>query len=303
MTALNIPAQVTAATRPAKDVDAVEELQFPDIPRLELDQLLEQLRDRAGDVLATQGRLRGLLRANAAVAADLSLPALLRHIVDAARDLLHARYAAIVVLDPDAQLQQFVHAGMDDDLVARVSRLRGGQGVVQLLTAGFERDLAPPPTEPPRSAPGHPPAGGFLGVPIRVGNDVFGNLYLGAPRSGTFSAEDEQLVTALAATAGVAIANARLLAESEQRRRWLAASGQLTNQLLAADIEQPLMFVTQAAITAAEADFSTLTVPHGNNEVIVAAATGDTAARLLGQTAAADGSPAGRQSAPAHRSC
>src|SRR6476661_8335944 len=107
----------------------VEGLQFPDIPRLELDQLLEQLRDRAEDVLATQGRLRGLLRANAAVAADLSLPALLRHIVDAARDLLHARYAAIVVLDRDAQLQQFVHAGMDDDLVARVSELRGGQGV------------------------------------------------------------------------------------------------------------------------------------------------------------------------------
>ena len=66
----------------------VEGLQFPDIPRLELDQLLEQLRDRADDVLATQGRLRGLLRANAAVAADLSLPVLLRHIVDAARDLL-----------------------------------------------------------------------------------------------------------------------------------------------------------------------------------------------------------------------
>ena len=81
----------------------VEGLQFPDIPRLELDQLLEQLRDRADDVLATQGRLRGLLRANAAVAADLSLPALLRHIVDAARDLLRARYAAIVVVGRDAQ--------------------------------------------------------------------------------------------------------------------------------------------------------------------------------------------------------
>jgi signal transduction histidine kinase len=123
---------------------------------------------------------------------------------------------------------------------------------------------------------------------------VFGNLYLGASRSGTFSAEDEQLVAAFAATAGVAIANARLLAESEQRRRWLAASSQLTNQLLAAETGQPLMCVTQAAMTAADADFVTLTVPHGKDEVIVAAAAGDAAAGLLGRTAAADGSPAGR---------
>lgn len=65
----------TEPMEPARDHGVVERLQFPDIPRLELDQLLEQLRDGAQDVLATQGRLRGLLRANAAVAADLSLPA------------------------------------------------------------------------------------------------------------------------------------------------------------------------------------------------------------------------------------
>ena len=102
-----------------------EALQFPDTPRLELDQLLEQLRDRAEDVLATQGRLRGLLRANAAVAADLSLPVLLRHIVDAARDLLRARYAAVGVNGRGGQLQQFVQAGRlldaDDSVVGEVA--------------------------------------------------------------------------------------------------------------------------------------------------------------------------------------
>jgi hypothetical protein len=77
------------------------ELGFPDIPRLELDQLLVQLADRADDVRATQGRLRGLLRANALVAGELSLPVVLRQIVGAARDLLGARYAALGVLGPD----------------------------------------------------------------------------------------------------------------------------------------------------------------------------------------------------------
>ena len=283
-----------AATVRARDPGHVEELQFPDIPRLELDQLLEQLRDRADDVLATQGRLRGLLRANAAVAADLSLPALLRHIVDAARDLLRARYAAIVVVGRDAQLQQLVHAGMDEDLVARISRLPGGR-LVDLLTARPDPDLpSAPAAASRRDAPGHPPVGAFLAVPIRVGTEVFGNLYLGASPGDAFSGEDEQLVTALAATAGVAIANARLLAESEQRHRWLAASSHLTNQLLADDTGQPLPHVTQAAMTAADADYATLTVPRGDHEVIVAAATGDAATALVGRIAAGDGSPAGR---------
>src|ERR1700688_3953316 len=83
-------------------------------PRVELNQLLVQLVDRANDVLAAQGRLRGLLRANALVAGDLSLPVVLRQIVGAARDLLGARYAELGVLGRDGELEQFVHAGMDD---------------------------------------------------------------------------------------------------------------------------------------------------------------------------------------------
>src|SRR5664279_1834766 len=283
-----------AAVGPQRDRGGVEGLEFPDIPRLELDQLLDQLRDRADDVLATQSRLRGLLRANAAVAADLSLPVLLRHIVDAARDLLRARYAAIVVMGRDGRLQQFVHAGMDEDLVARIGHLPGGHGVLDQLTATPDPTwFADPAPGSAGSAPGHPPGGGFLGVPIHVGDDVFGNLYLRAAPGGVFAAEDEQLVTALAATAGVAIANARLFAESEQRRRWLSASSHLTNQLLAADTEHPLTSVTREAMTAADADFATLMVPHDNDQVRVAAATGDAAA-AVGRTATMNGTHAGR---------
>src|SRR5579864_3390422 len=97
--------------------DAPGRLGFPDVPRLEPDQLLVQLMDRAGDVPAAQGRLRGLLRANALVAGDLSLPVVLRQIVGAARDLLGARYAALGVLGRDGELEQFVHADMDEELL------------------------------------------------------------------------------------------------------------------------------------------------------------------------------------------
>jgi len=274
-----------------------EGLQFPDIPRLELDQLLEQLRDRAEDVLSTQGRLRGLLRANAAVAADLSLPVLLRHIVDAARDLLRARYAAIGVNGRDGQLQQFVQAGMDEGLVARIGGLAATRGVRELLTAQAAPGGRPEPPAQPSSAgfePRHPPMGGFLGVPIRVGGEVFGELFLRAGAGGVFTSDDEQLVTALAATAGVAIANARLFTESEQRRRWLTASGDLTHRLLAADTVHPLDWVSQTAVTAADADMGTVVVAHGTDEVAVAAATGVQSSEVLGRTADLDASPAGR---------
>jgi hypothetical protein len=108
-------------------------LGFPDVPRLELDQLLMQLIDRADDVLATQGRLRGLLRANALLAGELSLPLVLQQIVGAARDLLGARYAALGVLGPDGELEQFVHVGLDDELVAKIGELPKGRGILGLL--------------------------------------------------------------------------------------------------------------------------------------------------------------------------
>jgi len=116
-------------------------------------------------VLAAQGRLRGLLHANAAVAADLSLPVVLRRIVDAARDL------ALGVIGRDGPLEQFVHAGMDADVVERIGELPRGRGILGLLISD------PDPIRLPDLA-GRPPMGAFLGVPIRAGEEVFGNLYL-----------------------------------------------------------------------------------------------------------------------------
>ena len=278
--------------------EAAGELAFPDMPRLELDELLVQLVDRAGDVLAAQGRLRGLLRANALVAGELSLPVVLRQIVGAAQGLLGARYAALGVLGRDGELEQFVHAGMDDDLVAKIGELPRGRGILGLLISDPAPIRLASLSDHPAAAgfpPGHPPMGSFLGVPVRIGEDVFGNLYLTERiAGGEFTADDEQLAIALAAAAGAAIANARRYAESEQRRRWLDASAQLTPLLLAGDREQPHALIAGHAAAATDADFAVLTVIGDPGEVIVTGAAGPLAAGLMNRTAPLAGSLAGQ---------
>jgi signal transduction histidine kinase len=285
------PGGITAA-------DAAGRLSFPDVPRLELDQLLVQLADRADDVLATQGRLRGLLRANALVAGELSVPLVLRQLVAAARDLLGARYAALGVLGRDGGLEQFVHAGMDDELAARIGDLPRGRGILGLLISEPVPIRLADLSAHPASAgfpPGHPPMTGFLGVPVRIGEEVFGNLYL-TERSGggEFTAEDEELAIALAAAAGAAIANARRFAESEQRRRWLDASSDLVLLLLSGEAAQPHTLIAQHAAAAAAADFAALAVPFGADEVIVTGVTGAVTARMMNRTAPLADSLAGQ---------
>ena len=294
------PRSPSAAETPGgtRAADTVGGLGFPDMPRLELDQLLVQLRDRADDVLATQGRLRRLLRANALVAGELSLPVVLRQIVAAARDLVGARYAALGVLGRDGELEQFVHAGMDEELVGRIGELPRGQGILGLLIRQPVPLRLADLSGHPASAgfpPGHPPMTGFLGVPVRIGEEVFGNLYLTErSRGGQFTGEDEQLAIALAAAAGAAIANARRFTESEQRRRWLDASAELTPLLLSGAAVQPHALITQLAAAAADADFATLAVPHGADQVIVAGVTGELAAGMMNQVEALADSLAGQ---------
>jgi signal transduction histidine kinase len=242
-------------------------LDFPDLPRLGLDELLVQLVDRAGDVQAAQGRLRGLLRANALVAGDLSLPVVLRQIVCAARDLLGARYAALGVLGRDGCLEQFVHDGMDDELAARIAALPSEHGILGLLIS-------------------EPVPGSFVGVPVRIGEEIFGNLYLTERiAGGEFTAEDKELAIALAAAAGAAIANARRFADSEQRRRWLDASAQLTPLLLAENQGRSHALITEHAAAAVDADFALLALPREPDQVIVAVVTGPLTMGMPGRTA------------------
>ena len=171
---------------------------------------------------AIDPRLGRLLDAVLAVAEDLDLDAVLERVVVAACGLVDARYGALGVIDDDdpARLSSFVHHGMDPGTVARMGALPTGRGLLgQLL-----RDPRPlrldDLTEHPAASGlpvGHPPMGAFIGAPIRVRGDVFGNLYLTEKRGGgPFSVEDEAAVVALAAVAGSAIANVKLSVRSRE---------------------------------------------------------------------------------------
>jgi len=134
-------------------------------------------------------------------------------------DLLDARYGALGVIGTDRRLEQFIHVGIDADLAAQIGPLPDGKGLLGVLIDDATPVRLKRLSEDSRSSgfPNHhPPMDSFLGVPIRVGEEVFGNLYLTESSRGEFSAEDEDLALALAATAGVAIENARLF---EHRRQ------------------------------------------------------------------------------------
>ena len=165
--------------------------------------------------LAGPRSLRQLLYAVQTLSTDLELPNMLRRITQAAVDLVDARYGALGVLDERRErLAQFITVGIDDDLRRKIGNLPDGHGILGLLIRDAKPLRLPDLNEHPDSygfPPGHPPMTSFLGVPIRVRDDVFGNLYLTDKRSAeVFSDIDEELVVGLAGAAGVAIENARL---------------------------------------------------------------------------------------------
>ena len=280
-----------------------EVLTFPRLRRLELDELLGQLVERAQEVMGTQGRLRGLLRANQLIARDLGLPTVLRHVAEAARELVGARYAALGVIAPSGGLAQFVHVGMPAEVAAGIGHLPQGKGLLGALIDDPDpirlRSLA----EDPRSSgfpPGHPPMRDFLGVPIRIGEVVFGNLYLTESTRGGFSAEDEQLAQALAATAGTAIDNARLYEVARSRQQWWQATAALTRRMLTGETGDPLEFIAARTRELADADLVTVVLPadapHGADEtgLRVQVAVGVGGQELSGLAVPLAGSLAGR---------
>lgn len=255
-------------------------------PRLELDQLLSQLVDRAQDVMSAQNRLRGLLRANNAIVGNLSLDAVLRRIVEAACELVDAPYGALGVISADGSgLEEFIHVGIDATTADRIGHLPEGKGLLGALIDDPRpirlRDIR----EDERSVgfpANHPPMRGFLGVPIRVRDEVFGNLYLASLTEGDFGAEDVELVSALAATAGVAIENARLFEEATRRQEWLEASTDMTRRLLTVPGDDALRMVGQVVADLADADMVVVTVPTVQGaELQVVVAVGPEADHLI----------------------
>ncbi|MDX1664876.1 MAG: GAF domain-containing sensor histidine kinase [Candidatus Promineifilaceae bacterium] len=188
---------------------------------------------RAGDPsLALEKRnreLRALHQAALAIAAELSLDKVLQQIVDSAREVVAAQYAALGVFDAHGVLQEFIHSGMSLEQVARIPHLPRGEGLLGAIVQEERPIRVEEIAEDPRSTgfpPAHPPMNSFLGVPIKAGAEVLGNLYLtNKLGADAFSGEDEDLVRMLAAHAAVAIQNARLyeqvgrLAIVEERSR------------------------------------------------------------------------------------
>ena len=165
--------------------------------------------------------LRRLLDAVLTVGSDLDLATVLHRIIESAADLVDARYGALGVLDPTrTHLSEFITVGLDDDARAAIGDLPHGHGILGLLIVDPKPMRLPDLHEHPDSygfPPNHPPMTSFLGVPIMVRGEAFGNLYLTDKTSAeVFSDIDEELVVALAAAAGVAIDNARLHARVQE---------------------------------------------------------------------------------------
>ncbi len=167
------------------------------------------------DGLAGPRQLRRLLDAVLAVGAELDLSTVLQRIVATATDLVDARYGALGVLDESrTYLTDFLTVGLEDGERHIIGELPKGRGILGLLITDPKplrlvelRDHLESAGFPPH----HPPMGSFLGVPVLVRGEAFGNLYLCEKRGGEgFSDIDEELVVALASAAGVAIDNARL---------------------------------------------------------------------------------------------
>jgi len=151
--------------------------------------------------------LRQLLDAVLTISSDLDLPAMLNRIVRSATELVDARYGALGVLDPTGtRLAQFLTVGMDDEAFRSIGHLPEGLGILGVLIVDAKplrlSDLREH-TDSYGFPPNHPPMRSFLGVPIRVREEVFGNLYL-TDKAGTegFTDVDEELLVGLAAAAG-----------------------------------------------------------------------------------------------------
>ena len=183
-----------------------------------------------------ESHIRGLLDAATSVAADSNLPDVLRRTVRSACELVDARYGALGVLGPDRKFSEFITVGVDRAERQRIGKLPTGHGILGLLIADpRSRRLADLRKHPAAYGfpPGHPRMRSFLGVPIRVRETVFGNLYLTEKRGNeAFTDQDEELVVALAAAVGVTIENAILFDKARRRERWLEASHQVTSALL-----------------------------------------------------------------------
>jgi signal transduction histidine kinase len=281
------------------DQDAGEQGGRPRIPQLRLDDLLAELQSRLQNVLATRDRAHALLEAVVTIGTHLDQEVVLRQIVEAAVRLVDCEYGALGVVGEGGRLIEFVPVGVDEKQIRQIDHWPEGHGLLGELISNPQPLRLADMSADPRSAgfpEGHPPMKSFLGAPVRIRDEVYGNLYLTEKRDGAqFDEDDEALLLALAAAAGVAIENAQLYAEARRQQQWLRANAEVTQRLLSEqESGQVLEFVTQQAMEMSGADMVVLALPVGSpDQLVIEHAVGTGASEALGLVLPAQASASG----------
>ncbi|THC48414.1 GAF domain-containing protein [Streptomyces sp. A1499] len=236
-------------------------------------------------------RVPQLLEAMRSVGTGLELHVTLDRICETAAELADARYAAIGVVAEDGEgLSDFVHHGIGEETADRIGRLPDGhRGLLGALIHQPRTLRLSDLSTDPRSCgfpAHHPPMRTFLGVPIRVQGEIFGNLYLTEKRDGAeFNDDDVHMVRVLAAEAGIAIGNARLYEAAKQRERWIDGSVAVTTALLSgSDAEDALAVVAEQARHLAESAAGIVLVPDDEGGMEVVAVSSAEPLGALGMT-------------------
>ena len=282
-------------TRPLRDT----------LSQLRLRELLMEVQDRVEQIVEGRDRLDGLLDAMLVVTSGLELDDTLRTIVHTAIELVDAQYGALGVRGHEHELVAFIYEGIDEEMREQIGHLPEGRGVLGVLIDDpkpIRLDHISHHAASVGFPANHPPMRTFLGVPVRIRDEVFGNLYLTEKAGGQpFSEDDEVLVQALAAAAGIAIDNARLYEQSKIRQSWIEATRDIGTELLSGtDPARVFRLVADESRHLSGAELTLVAVPEDPDlpvgevtELVVAATSGEGPATTL-QTIPVEGTSIGK---------
>jgi signal transduction histidine kinase len=267
---------VETSTRPLRDT----------LSQLRLRELLMEVQDRVEQIVVGRDRLDGLIEAMLVVTSGLELDETLRTIVHTAIELVDAQYGALGVRGHDHELVEFIYEGIGEDLRAQIGHLPEGRGVLGVLIDDPKPILLDNISHHAASVgfpAHHPPMKTFLGVPVRIRDEVFGNLYLTEKAGGQpFSEDDEVLVQALAAAAGIAIENARLYEQSRTRQAWIEATRDIATELLSgADPARVFRHIAEESRHLSVAELTLVAIPDDSElstadaKLVVTATSGE----------------------------
>ena len=250
-------------------------------------------------------RLRRLLEAGRSLVAERELESVFERLLDVARDLTGARYAAIGILDERREsLAGFITAGIDPHAHAVIGDLPRGRGVLGLLISDPQPLRMKNVSEHVHSygfPPGHPDMTSFLGVPILIRNEAWGNLYLTDKQDGEFDEVDEESAVVLAAWAAIAVENARLYRQTDERRAELERSVralEATSEIARAvggetRLDRVLELIAKRSRALVEAAGLAILLSDGD-DFVVAATAGEVPRSMAGSRVPRGGSIAGR---------